>query len=494
MKGVFLKKKHQYFLGLTLPLLVTVIAGPMHRLIPAENVALIYIVAVIVTAVNTGTRPAMLAAFVSFITFNFFFTNPKYTLLVLHPPDVLTIILFVLTAVLVGHLAARLREKLGQLQAQEHFSNIELQFMEKLAVAIYPREVLDALADALASIANLEFQILRIDNGRIDFSAAKSSVSDATQELLQRHVDTLHSAREPQSLGEAAVAGHLLTDGVDNIALIATRRDPATELHKASIELLLRQANLALGRTRLVWDLESERLEREQEVMRSSLLSSVSHDFRTPLTAMIGAASTLIEMGSTLEPAQQKELLGSILDEAIRLNGYTQKLLDMTRLGHGELTLHRSTVSIDEIINVVIKRFRHQAQAERLVLDIESHLPLLDVHAALIEQALYNVIENSLKFSPPESPIVIRVRMQDKSLCIEVEDSGPGIPATEREKVFEMFHSADRGDRRAAGSGLGLAICKGMIGAHGGTVEIQDPKSGKGCLVRIVLPVSEDSD
>jgi two-component system sensor histidine kinase KdpD len=139
----------------------------------------------------------------------------------------------------------------------------------------------------------------------------------------------------------------------------------------------------------------------------------VSHDFRTPLTAMIGAASTLIEMGSALEPDQQQELLNSILTEAIRLNGYTQKLLDMTRLGHGELTLHRSTVSIEEIINFVIKRFKSQKEDQRLELDIESHLPLLDVHAALIEQALYNVIENALKFAPTDSRIAIRVRMHE---------------------------------------------------------------------------------
>jgi two-component system sensor histidine kinase KdpD len=112
----------------------------------------------------------------------------------------------------------------------------------------------------------------------------------------------------------------------------------------------------------------------------------------------------------------------------------------------------------------------------------------------LIEQALYNVIENALKFAPTDSRIAIRVRMHEQRIGIEIEDSGPGIPVSEREKVFEMFHSADRGDRRMAGTGLGLAICKGMIGAHGGSVEIHDATSGQGCLVRVLLPVSEDND
>ncbi len=491
---MFGKKQYQYYLALTLPLLVTFIAWLIQRFIPAENIALVYIVAVIVTAVNTGTRPAMLSALVSFIAFYFFFTNPLHSQIVLHPPDVLTVILFVLTAVLVGHLAARLREKLEQLQARERFSNVELLFMEKLAVAIYPNEVLDALSDALGSISNLEFLILRIEKDRIDFSQAEDFMSESLQRRLQQAISTLETTREFWSMKEESIAGRLLTDGVDNIAILATRWDPVTDDHAASINLLLHQANLALGRTRLVWDLETERLDKEQEVMRSSLLSSVSHDFRTPLTAMIGAASTLIEMGSALEPDQQQELLNSILTEASRLNGYTQKLLDMTRLGHGELTLHRSTVSIEEIINFVIKRFKSQKEDQRLELDIESHLPLLDVHAALIEQALYNVIENALKFAPTDSRIAIRVRMHEQRIGIEIEDSGPGIPVSEREKVFEMFHSADRGDRRMAGTGLGLAICKGMIGAHGGSVEIHDATSGQGCLVRVLLPVSEDND
>ncbi len=463
---------YNYLLAVILPLLVSLLALVPREIVPADNIALVYIVAVIVTAVNTSTRPAMLSAFVSFITFNFFFTEPVHSLLVLHPQDVLTIMLFALTALLVGHLAARLRERVEQLQNRERFSKIELVFMERLAAALEPSQVLAALEEALPSIAGLSYELL----------PAATAVSP-------------DPAKTDASL---STSGHrttrLLTDGQENFAILHTVANSRPQADEDSVQLLVQQANLALWRTKLVHELQRERNDKEQEALRSSLLSSVSHDFRTPLTAIIGAASTLQEMGNSLSTAEQGELLDSIRSEAVRLDGYTQKLLDMTRLGHGELKLNRSMVSLEEILNVVNKRFRASGRQQRIKLEFAPSLPLLNVHAALIEQALYNVIENSLKFSAPEELVFVRGSMRDGKMVIEVADNGPGIPVSEREKVFEMFHSADRGDRRVAGSGLGLAICKGMVGAHGGRVQILDTANKSGCIVAIELPVAQESD
>jgi two-component system sensor histidine kinase KdpD len=282
--------------------------------------------------------------------------------------------------------------------------------------------------------------------------------------------------------------------GDNKEALAGLLVNNAPESTFASIRLLVKQCNLALARTRLVDDLETERIEKENELIRSSLLSSVSHDFRTPLTSMVGASSTLLELGDQLSKEQVKELLESILLEARRLNSYTQKLLDMTQLGRGELKLNRSTIAIDELLNVTLKRLKQQFPQHQISTRIEPGLPSLVVHAALIEHALYNVLENACKFSPPDRQILVSCRMEPDGLLLDVEDSGPGIPDEEKTKVFEMFHRADRGDRRVAGSGLGLAICKGMIGAHGGTVEIQDSKSLGGCLVRIRLPLENTEE
>lgn len=487
------KQKHvHYFIALALPAIATGIALPFRALILAENAALLYIVAVIVTAANTGMKPAMLSAFASFISLNYFFTQPYYSLLVLQPANILTLVMFVIAAILVGQLAARMREQLGQLRNRERFSSIELMFMEKLAVAITPGHVLNALSEALDSAVNLKYRFYPITNGTIEFTKENDFANRIMLQKIQAALTSNLVSSEKWTLQDELSTARILSDTHDNIAILVTSRTSEASGNGDYMRLLIHQANLALRRTRLVRELEIEKIEREQEAMRSALLSSVSHDFRTPLTSMIGATSTLLELGETLDVSHQKELLESVLTEATRLNGYTQKLLDMTRLGYGELKLSRTSNSIDEILNVVVKRVRGEQKAHRLTIAIEPELPLLHVHAALIEQALYNVLENSFKFSPSESLVNLRVFKKDKNMLVEIEDAGPGIPLAERQKVFEMFHSADRGDHRVAGTGLGLAICKGMIGAHGGSVEIQDVKIGTGCLMVISLPLEDE--
>ncbi|MDP1930563.1 MAG: DUF4118 domain-containing protein [Gammaproteobacteria bacterium] len=358
MNANAIQKLRPYAFALSLTLVATLIDWFLQHALPASNLALIYMAAVIITSVYTATGPALLSAFSSFLVFNFFFTEPRGTFLISSREDALTAGFLVMIALLVGPLAAR--------------------------------------------------------------------------------------------------------------------------------------------RTRLLTDLAQERMEKETELLRSSLLSSVSHDFRTPLTAMIGATTTLMEMGDTLSREQKRELLESVLSEAERLNNYTQNLLDMTRLGRGDLRLERSWVSIEEIINVTLKRIRPLAENHQLDVNMAPSLPLLRVHPALIEQAIFNVLHNSLKFSPAGSTVRLSCHesrtVPGRVLVVEISDEGPGIEVSERENVFRMFHTAEKGDRRVAGSGLGLAICKGMIGAHGGSVEIADAVHGTGCLVRISIPVADQNE
>lgn len=479
-------RRNQYIAAVLFPLLGSAATWYLHGVISAANIALLFIVIVIVTAINTSTGPALVSALVSFLAFNVFFTEPRGSFLVLHDQDLLTIGLFLVTALVVGQLAARLREQLAQLQEREHFSNIELVYLEKLSVAIDQGDILAALENALSAITDLEFQLLPVRDNRVEWEAAVTLSPE-----LRESVTTALGSNPPNGTGEMLAGAqtlHFLHDRDLVIALLIGRTDTART--RDSVRLLAHQSDLALTRMRLVADLEQERLAKDHEVMRSSLLSSVSHDFRTPLTSMVGAASTLLDLGEQLEQEQKVELLQSILLEARRLNSYTQKLLDLTRLGKGELSLNRSTLAIEEVLNIVFKRIRQQFQDQVLKLHLPPGLPVLAVHAALIEQALYNAIENACKFTRPDSSIHISCSSTGNQLLIDIEDSGPGVPDTDKERVFEMFHSADRGDRRAAGSGLGLAISKGMVNAHGGSIQILDSSRYGGCLVRIALPVN----
>jgi two-component system sensor histidine kinase KdpD len=215
----------------------------------------------------------------------------------------------------------------------------------------------------------------------------------------------------------------------------------------------------------------------------------VSHDLRTPLASMIGAASSLRSLDDALSADDRHELLDSVISEGERLNRYIQNLLDMTRLGHGTLKLERDWIGIDDILNSTLRRTRELLHDCRLVRNIEPGLPLLYVHPALIEQALVNVIENAAKFSPAGGEVRVTAARDEGEILITVSDEGPGIPPDQREKVFNMFFTGGEGDRGKHGSGLGLAICSGMIGAHFGRIKALPGPGGKGTTIAIHLPL-----
>jgi len=240
--------------------------------------------------------------------------------------------------------------------------------------------------------------------------------------------------------------------------------------------------------------LEAARVAGETERLRTALLSSVSHDLRSPLASVIGAASSLTAYGDSLSDADRRELLESIRSESERLDRYIQNLLDMTRLGSGPMKLQRDWVALEEILGSALARLRKLFPSIEVVAELAPSLPPLFVHPALVEQALFNVLENAAKFSPEGAPLRLHARREGDRLLLDVTDRGPGIPEEERRRIFDLFYSAARGDRgggAARGSGLGLTIVRGMVGAHGGKVEALPGEGGTGTTIRMSLPLAE---
>ena len=245
----------------------------------------------------------------------------------------------------------------------------------------------------------------------------------------------------------------------------------------------------ALARAQLAQELESARLHGETEQLRSALLASVSHDLRTPLTSMRGSIDSLLALGEAIPLEDRRELLEGTRDEAERLDRYIQNLLDMTRLGHGALKLARDWVSPGDIVGSALGRLRAVLAPLQVSTDVPPELPLLYVHAALIEQALVNVLENAARFSPPHGRLQLSAGVAENQLFFAVADEGPGIPEEERAKIFDMFYTAARGDRGGQGTGLGLAICQGMVGAHGGHIRVAEGIDGRGTCISLFLPL-----
>jgi two-component system, OmpR family, sensor histidine kinase KdpD len=217
----------------------------------------------------------------------------------------------------------------------------------------------------------------------------------------------------------------------------------------------------------------------------------VSHDLRTPLTTMRGSIDTLLALGEAIPLEDRRELLEGTRDEAERLDRYIQNLLDMTRLGHGALKLARDWVSPTDIVASALNRLRAVLAPLQVQVDVAPQLPLLHIHAALIEQALVNVLENAARFSPPHGVLQLVAGADQQELWFAVSDQGPGIPEEDRAKIFDMFYTAARGDRGGQGTGLGLAICQGMVGAHGGRISVGEGIGGRGTCITLHLPLPE---
>jgi K+-sensing histidine kinase KdpD len=271
--------------------------------------------------------------------------------------------------------------------------------------------------------------------------------------------------------------------------LFDTDTQPFTfEQYRLAEDMIDDIAQTAL-RTRLTKELEAAKIANETERLRSALLSSVSHDLRSPLAAMIGAADSLANYRNNMSAADQQSLLNTIHIEGERLDRYIQNLLDMTRLGQEGLTLARDWIGIDELIGSATRRLQRYVPHVTYSINIPANLPPVHVHPALIEQAIFNVLENAAKFSPPGEPLDIAVRQTDNHLLeIAISDKGPGIPESERLRIFDMFYSVERGDRGKNGTGLGLAIVQGIVGAHMGTVKAFPGKHDQGTLITMTLP------
>lgn len=473
--------------------MATALAWIAERWIGLDDLSLIFIVAVVVVAARTRMTAAVIAAVLCFFAYNFFFIEPRFTLLIGASQGVTTVVLFLVAALVAGRLASKLRMQVLALRAANAHA-IALQTLgRQLAAAADLGQVTQAGRDALRRSLGAD-AIVRIGDAGLH-GADLPELSDkdrAAADWSLRH-------RQPAGRYTDTLAGSdwwflPLASGGDGgvIGLRFPQRTGRLGPEQQRLaEAMAEDIAQAAVRTRLVADLENARVSGETERLRSALLSSVSHDLRSPLAAIIGAASSLDNYAEAMSREDRHSLLETVRIEGERLDRYIQNLLDMTRLGHGGLTLNRDWIGVDELIGSAVTRLQRYQPGARFELQLEPELGPIWVHPALVEQALFNVLENAAKFSPAGAAVTVEARRVDGQLRIDVRDRGPGIPEDERKRIFDMFYSVERGDRGRQGTGLGLAICQGMIGAHGGSVEALPGADGRGTTIRITLPPIE---
>ena len=489
-----------YALAVVATVLASALAWAVASVLPLPNISLVFLAAVLLVAVRSSLGPALACAALSFLTYDFLFIPPNFSLSIQREEDVLTLLFFLLMAALTGNLAARQRRQLQALRDTQEETTELLDLSRKLTAATDRQAVVSAAAQHLDGWTDLKVCLLNRDGhsgwkvetgGPLAFSEAERAAADWAWQHDQpagAGTGTLPFGRWwwwPLSVedGPLALLGVCAKEGQ---ILSGQRRRLLTALSQPLAQ--------ALARAQLAEDLEAARLHGETEQLRSALLASVSHDLRTPLTSMRGSIDSLLALGEAIPLEDRRELLEGTRDEAERLDRYIQNLLDMTRLGHGALKLARDWVSPADIVGSALNRLRAVLAPLQVSTEVPAQLPLLFVHAALIEQALVNVLENAARFSPTHGRLQLRAGADDSELFFSVSDEGPGIPQEERAKIFDMFYTAARGDRGGQGTGLGLAICQGMVGAHGGRISVADGLEGRGTCITLHLPLQEQPD
>jgi two-component system sensor histidine kinase KdpD len=471
--------------------LATLLGWLAERWTGLDDLSLIFIVAVVVVAARSRMAAAVLTSLLCFMAYTFVFIEPRYTFHVGASQGLTTVLLFLVAALVAGRLASRLRMQVLALQEANAYATALQALGRRLATAAGPSDVAAAAsyafrhtfdADATVDLAGCAGQ----EEG-LAFLPAKE------REAARRAVANCRPAGRfgdeftdvtwwfiPLQDGHVPVGAIGLKFAATTVALTVGQRRLA--------EAMADDVARAVSRARLAAQLEEARVSGQSEQLRAALLSSVSHDLRSPLAAIIGAASSLDNYGDAIDATDRRSLLETIRLEGERLDRYIQNLLDMTRLGHGGLTINRDWIGVDELVGSAIGRLQRYQPAARFDVSLPKDAGPIRVHPALVEQALFNVLENGARFSPPGEAVAVDAELVGGVLRIDVSDRGPGIPPAERERVFDMFYSVTRGDRSREGSGLGLAICRGMIGAHGGSVEALDGPHGRGTTIRIILP------
>ncbi len=467
------------------------VAWIAQRWLAIDDLSMIFIVAVILVATRTSMLGVVGTAALCFLSYNFFFIEPTFTFNIGANRGVATVLIFVVAALVCGSLATRLRAQVLALRAV----NAQATMMERLGRGLSSAADLGQVLHVgrVAMERSLGASVWIQSGERIEQSPgtvlqgtarAAADWTLAHQQQAGRFTDTLAASPwwfVPLVANRVVVGVVGLRWGDDTPRLAPEQRRLA--------EAMIDDVTQAVMRTRLVADLESARVSNETERLRSALLSSVSHDLRSPLASMIGSASSLSSYRDALSDEDKDSLLETILEEGDRLDRYIQNLLDMTRLGHDGLTLNREWVGVDELVGSAAGRLRRYQPDVALNISIDAQVPPIWVHPALVEQGLFNILENAARFSPQGKAVDVSARLIDAALQVDVRDHGPGIPEAERQRIFDMFYSVERGDRDRKGTGLGLTIAQGMIGAHGGSVEAFSGPDGVGTVIRVTLPL-----
>lgn len=468
----------------------------MHFLNPI-NLVMIYLLGVLLTSVRYGRGPSILASVLSVAAFDFCFVPPYLTFAVSDSEYLITFAAMLTAALLISTLTARVKLQAQSASLRERRTAALYSMSRELAAIDDPIDLLIVGLKHVGEVFDSHVAIFLPDEKEllsVTLSGSKSHSLEQPDMAVAQWV--LHN-RQMAGLGTNTLPGtaalYLPLEGTNRmIGVLGIKPNAIDRLSRPDqmqlLETFSNQLAQACERAYLSQENEHAHVQMKTEQLRSSLLSSVSHDLRTPLATITGAASSIIEAPDSLDLPGCKERAQEIYDESVRLNRLVTNLLDMTRLQSGTLTVKKEWHPVDELIGAALSCMDDKLGNRKVTTNIPEDSPLVPVDAILIQQVLVNLLENAIKYTPEDSPIEISTRLIDEALEVSVGDHGPGIPTENRQLIFEKFFRED--PKAHFGAGLGLAICYGIIEAHGGTIWV-DENSGGGALFHFTLPIDK---
>ena len=471
----------------------------LQSFLAAPSIALVFLTAVLIAAAAWGLAPSLYASLLSVLAYNFFFLPPLYTFTIADPENVVALVFFSIAAVIAGNLAASVRAQAVSARTRARTTDELYQFSRKLAAIGTLDDLLWAAAYQVAAMLKVNVVLLlpegeglavragyppedRLDEA--DIAAARWSWQH--DHPAGRGADTLPGARR-LFLPLRTARGPVAVLGIES-----ERQGPLLSPdQRRLLDALADQTAVSIERITLAEDVDRARLEAETERLRAALLTSISHDLRTPLASILGAAGSLESYFAQLDEAGRRDLLRTIQEEAERMSRFVANLLDMTRLEAGALTPQREPADLGEVVGSALARAGKVLAAHRVVVELPPNLPLLPLDVVLFEQALFNVLDNAAKYAPAGTQVTLRAwdDAGRREVRLQVIDEGPGIAPEALPHVFDKFYRAAAADRRRAGTGLGLAIARGFLDAMGGRIEAANRSDAAGAVFTFVLPM-----
>ena len=460
------------------------------------DIAMGYILGVVIIASRTGNAPSLLASFLSVSAFNFFFVPPYYSFAVHDVKYFMTFIVMFIVAFVISRLTVRIREQADAARRRERSTAALYRLSREL---VKEREI-----DRLSAIATKHISVVFSQNAVILITDAQGQLLAPAAEPESFVLDEREMSVAQWAFGHKQKAGKgtdtlpgakglyiPLVASSRTVGVVGIRSDDTTipfepeQIHV--LENFAHQVAMAFERALLADEAQHALLKAETESLRNTLISSLSHDLRTPLAAITGSSTTLLQQDDVLDRHSRRELIFTIIEEAEHLNRTVRNVLDMTRIESGAITVKKEWLPIEEIVGSVLNRLAKKLIDHPLATSIPKDLPMALLDPLLIEQVLMNLIENAVRYTPAGTAIKLSATVKDKDLLVELADYGPGIIPGDEERIFDKFV---RGPAAVGGIGLGLTICRAIINAHGGRIWAENRKDG-GVVFRFTLPISE---